>query len=104
MFRYLGSMLYNGEELLLARKIYADKKRDELAEKEQKKQSKEDEMMERAEAAYEKHVEGQKLNVNDLKAVVRFACALEGKADKKNSSQYKTKKLLLWCWRPFQWT
>jgi hypothetical protein len=94
MFRYLKNMMYNGEELLLAREISADNERSKLAKKTEKKLNEEEELLEKAEAVYEKHRDGEKLTVPDLKIIVRLVCLIEGKADKKNPSQYTNKKAL----------
>ena len=77
MYRYLGSMMYNSKELLLAREIARKKKQEEQQEKIDKAKEKEAELFRKAEEAYilfhEKGHLLDRLTVNELKYIVRFS-------------------------------
>lgn len=83
MFRYLGSMVYNGEAMLRAREI----ERETKEEKERQKKTDEDEVMEdlfeKADQVYLVYVDrGEslgRLNNDELKILIKFIIKLEAK-------------------------
>ena len=83
MFRFLGNMMYNGEELLLARKIQREMKEKEKQAEIDKADKVMEELFAAADRVYEKFVECdeciQGLNSNDLKALVKFIVKIENK-------------------------
>ena len=81
MYRYLGSMMYNGAELLLARKIARENKEKDEQEKLDKAKEKEAALYSKAEDAYvifcEKGHLLDQLNVPELQNIVGFLCCVE---------------------------
>ena len=99
IYRCLGSMMYNSEELLLARKIARKNKEDAERAKLDKKKEKEAALYKKAEDAYLIfHNKGHlldKLNISELQDIVRFLCCVEskGKGDTYSSHSVNKKKL-----------
>ena len=99
MYRYLGSMMYNSEELLLAREIARRNKEQEEQEKVDKAKEKEMALYNKAEQAYIVFCEQghllDKLSSTELQHIVRFLCCVEkkGKGDTYSSHSGSKKKL-----------
>ena len=83
MYRYLGSMMYNSKELLLARSIARENKHKEVQEREDREEEKEMALFEKADQAYLVFKEGGSLlcalRKPELQDIVRFLCCVEKK-------------------------
>jgi hypothetical protein len=90
MFRYLGNMLYKGEEVLLARKIFADIQKAKADVREEKNRNAQEELVEAAAEVYQKYIANPnaKLTKKDLQTIVKFVVPLEGKDDAKCPSKH----------------
>ena len=97
MFRYLGSMMYNGEELLLARKIQREMKAKERQDEIDKADKEMEDLFMAADQVYEKFVDCDKsfagLNNDDLKVLIKFIVKIE-KKPKDNISKHKNAMLM----------
>ena len=99
MYRYLGSMMYNSEELLLAREIARKNKEEQERQKIDKAKEKEMALYKKAEEAYvifcEKGHLLDRLTNHELQDIVRFLCCVEkkGKGDSYSSHAGSKKKL-----------
>jgi hypothetical protein len=98
MFRQLGSMLYNGSEMMRAREITHQNKRARLQEAEEQEHNKEEAALEDATEAYAKHKRGDKLGSGNLKALVKVVVMLENHRTKgkEGFSQYCSSKENMW--------
>lgn len=109
MFRFLGSMLYNGEELLRAREIQRENKQKDLQDKEDKEQQEMETLFEEADQVYEKFIDHDSklsaLTNADLKKLIKFICKVERKpkdAPSHHNTADKMKKRLREC--KIRWT
>ena len=97
MFRYLGNMIYNGEELLRAREIQREERAKAKLQKEDEKAKEMDALFDAAEEAYFKYANGDHdmscLRNDDLKALIRFVVRIEKKEDD-NVSKHKNAPLM----------
>ena len=98
MFRFLGSMMYNSAELLLARQIARENKEKEQQEKVDRAKEKEIALYNKAEEAYlsfcrQGHLLN-KLNLEELKDIVRYICCAEKKKGDTFSSHSSGKEKL----------
>ena len=99
MYRYLGSMMYNSEELLLARGIARKNKEEQERQKIDKAKEKEMALYKKAEEAYvifgEKGHLLDRLTNHELQDIARFICCVEkkGKGDSYFSHAGNKKKL-----------
>ena len=97
MFRYLGNMIYNGEELLRARQIQREEREKARQEKEDERAKEMDSLFEAAEEAYYKYANGDhdlsRLRNDDLKALIRFIVRIK-KKEGDNVSKHKNATLM----------
>ena len=99
MFRFLGSMMYNSEEMILARKYAREAAEDERQKKEDKIDSGMAALFEKADQVYMKFVDNDsklcRLKREELKHLVRYICKLENKSGDTFSSHNTATKLKL---------
>ena len=111
MFRFLGSMVYNGEELLRAREIQREEREKAEQDELDKEQEEMEKILEEADQVYQKYQEKgcdlDKLSNPDLKKLVKYICKLERKSNDapshhKNASMMK-KRLneVEGCWTKY---
>ena len=98
MWRLLGSMMYNSNEILLARKIACEIKDNEQRERESAQVDAETALLEKAEGIYQTFREKSSvltaLSADDLKHLVRFVCHIEKKkGDTFSKHSGSTKKM-----------
>jgi hypothetical protein len=82
---------------VLARQIQRQKWQEERAKKQEEERNKTEELEEAATLAWQKFksLGEKKLNNSDLKDIVKFVVAVEGRDDKKCPSKYSTRTLML---------
>ena len=98
MFCFLGTMMYNSEAMLLARKIAWEEKEKEVQEKEDSEEACFLGLFEKADQAYMLYKEGGSLLTNlgkePLQDIVRFLCYHEKKkGDTYTKHSSRTKKM-----------
>ena len=96
MYRYLGSMMHNSEELLLAMQIARRNKEDKEQEKVGKAKEKEIALYKKAEEEYLIFCEGghllDKLSSTELQNIVRYICCVEKKETGDSYSKHSVSK------------
>ena len=105
MFRFLGSMVYNSDEMLRARQIQRQAKADAIREKEDNELNDMEKLLEEATDVYQKFAQELNSNINrlgseDLKTLVKFICKLEKKPNdppSKHKNMPMMKKRLQEC-------
>ncbi len=94
LFRLLGSMMYNGDEILEARTLDREVRQKAKDAKKKEAEDKEVELFEEASFKYQLFVEkGRNLNMlkaDDLTPIVKFLCAVDSKGKGDCISNYKT--------------
>eukprot|EP00984_Skeletonema_dohrnii_P036843 scaffold38270_cov255-Skeletonema_dohrnii-CCMP3373.AAC.1 len=96
LFRILRSMMYNGDEILEARKMNAESKKKATAAKKKAAEDKEINLFAAASLAYQRFVEEhardlKKMSASDLTDIVKFLVAVD-KQDKECASKYTSNK------------
>ena len=96
VWRFLGSMMYNSEEMLLARKIAREIRANERRERESAQADAETALLEKAEGVYQTFREKGSvltaLSAEDLKHLVRFVCHIKKKKGDTFSKHSGSKK------------
>ena len=94
MFRCLGNMLYNGDEMMEARRIHRNTKQRGIEEKQQRQEEEDMEVFEDANMVYLKYKDGERLVVEDLKVLVKFIIMVDKREKKETISQFNSRSKL----------
>ena len=100
LFRVLGDMMYNGDEILAARKADREARKKAAAAKAQKAEDKEIELYEEASLMYQKFVDEknrdlQKMKNNELSPIVKYLCSVDPQVRRDCVSKYNSKPKMI---------